>query len=496
MRRGLPRTPGGEPWPPAGTVAATVRTSVPGPSPETASVVADTPIVGIPALVRSGAAALNHPVRRGLPRTTGGEPWPPAATVPILDQIVERSDDPAQAVNLSAAPAEESAVQAFSTEESNSAFGDAHSVMEEVALRRGLPRTANGEPWPPSTAVGQRTVRTSLAAAEESAPLAPANTLVESLAATPERVVESAPEKKRYGLFTLRQWIGAGVLGAIVLAVVVFIVVFATRWFLSLAFMRDFIITYPGSYPLPKSAPVGLPAWVGWQHFCNMFFMLLIIRSGIQIHNEKRPRAFWSPRWNSKRKISLTLWFHQSIDILWLANGLIFAVLLFATGQWMRIVPTSWDVFPNAISAGLQYASLHWPTDDSWANYNSLQQLTYGATVFLAAPLAAITGVRMSGVWPKNATTLNRVYPLELARKIHFPVMFYFVFFIVVHVTLVFATGALRNLNHMFAARDDVSWAGFWIFVVAVVVMAAGWVAARPIVLIPLARVFGTVRAR
>ena len=33
----------------------------------------------------------------------------------------------------------------------------------------------------------------------------------------------------------------------------------------------------------------------------------------------------------------------------------------------------------------------------------------------------------------------------------HFPVMLYFVAFTVVHVALVFATGALRNLNHMYA---------------------------------------------
>ena len=45
----------------------------------------------------------------------------------------------------------------------------------------------------------------------------------------------------------------------------------------------------------------------------------------------------------------------------------------------------------------------------------------------------------------------------------------------------VFATEALRNLNHMFAARDDNSWVGFWIFAAAMVVVAVGWVAATPV---------------
>ena len=35
-------------------------------------------------------------------------------------------------------------------------------------------------------------------------------------------------------------------------------------------------------------------------------------------------------------------------DSLWLLNGLVFYVLLFTTGQWRRVVPTTWAVFPNA----------------------------------------------------------------------------------------------------------------------------------------------------
>jgi thiosulfate reductase cytochrome b subunit len=144
-----------------------------------------------------------------------------------------------------------------------------------------------------------------------------------------------------------------------------------------------------------------------------VFLMVLIIRTGLTVRREKRPTVFWSPRSNPARKISLTLWFHQSLDILWLVNGVVFVVLLFATGQWMRIVPTSWEVFPNAITAALKYLSLDWPTEDGWVNYNSLQQLAYFTTVFVAAPLAALTGVRMSGIWPKNAKRLSQAYPVE-----------------------------------------------------------------------------------
>jgi hypothetical protein len=35
----------------------------------------------------------------------------------------------------------------------------------------------------------------------------------------------------------------------------------------------------------------------------------------------------------------------------------------------------------------------------------------------------------------------------------------------VVHVSLVFTTGLMRDLNHIYAGRNDDSWVSFWIFV-------------------------------
>ncbi len=292
------------------------------------------------------------------------------------------------------------------------------------------------------------------------------------------------------------------VLGVFALALVGIAVLLA-RFVLAIGPGRDFLAAFPGEYPLPASAPVGLPAWLNWSHFLNSFFLLLIIRTGWQVRREKRPSAFWSPRTDKRRRISLTLWFHQALDILWIANGVVFVVLLFVTGQWMRIVPTSWEVFPNALSAALQYASLDWPTENGWVNYNSLQQLSYFAITFVAAPLAIVSGVRLSGIWPKDAEKLNRLYPAEWARKVHFPTMLFFVAFIVVHVALVLATGALRNLNHMYAARGSVDPeaytsdpTGLLIFAASLVVMAAAWIAARPAVLVPIARLFGEVKQR
>lgn len=323
----------------------------------------------------------------------------------------------------------------------------------------------------------------------------PAAVAVEPSSVAAEQPLRPKAEARLYGSRTLGQWIKLVVLLALAAVAAAGILVLAARGVTTLPGVPEFLRRYPGTYDLPETAEAGFPWWAQWAHFLNIFLMVLIIRSGYQVRTQQKPPAFWTPKRGGK-KISINLWLHQSLDILWLANGLIFAVLLFASGRWMRIVPTSWAVVPNALSALLQYMTLDWPVETGWVNYNSLQQLMYFLVVFIAAPLAAITGVRMSEFWPKNAKTLNKAYPVEVARAIHFPTMLFFVLFILIHVFLVFATGALRNLNHMFGGTDVVNWMGFWLFAAAIAITAAGWSAARPIVLAPIAKLFGQVSSR
>lgn len=277
-------------------------------------------------------------------------------------------------------------------------------------------------------------------------------------------------------------------------------VLFGSRAFLAGDLGRDFLRIYPGESHLPHWAPVGFPAWLAWQHGINAFMIVFVIKSGWLVRTVQRPQMYWKRTntgiirtQNPPTKISINLWLHIATDTLWLLNGVIFYVLLFATGQWIRIVPTTWDVFPNALSAAVQYASLNWPTENGWVNYNSLQLLSYFTVVFVVAPLALLTGLRMSPSWPKTAPVLNRLYPIGLARALHFPIMLVFVAFTLVHVTLVLSTGALRNLNHMYATTDEVNWLGFWIFVGSVILMAIAWVALRPMSLRVIASTMGTV---
>ncbi|SNU01757.1 Thiosulfate reductase cytochrome b subunit [Ruaniaceae bacterium KH17] len=283
-------------------------------------------------------------------------------------------------------------------------------------------------------------------------------------------------------------WIGGGIVAAA-------IIVLAARGLTTLPGVPEFLERYPGEYALPAFVEDGFPAWARWSHFLNLFFMVLIVRTGLLVRKQQKPDAYFTPKKGGK-KISIYLWLHTSIDVLWLVNGVVFVVLLFASGHWARIVPTSWEVFPNALSAGLQYLTLEWPHEDGWVNYNSLQQLMYFIVVFIAAPLAAVSGVRMSEWWPKDNEKLNKRYPLEVARAIHYPTMLFFVIFVIIHVFLVFSTGALKNLNHMFAGTPEISWVGFGWFAAAVIVTSAVTWAARPLVLAPIASLFGKVSER
>ncbi|HEY9475060.1 MAG TPA: molybdopterin-dependent oxidoreductase [Mycobacteriales bacterium] len=282
--------------------------------------------------------------------------------------------------------------------------------------------------------------------------------------------------------------------------------------------VQRFMEKYPGTVALPNpEETTGLPVWVRWQHFFNLFLMIFIIRSGVQILTD-HPRLYWTrhstpgkewfriqkpvpedPLWTAKQdsvrlpgqvglpglrhSIGLARWWHLGTDMLWLLNGVVFYILLFATPQWRRLVPTDWAVFPNSVSVMIQYLSLDWPTEQGWVAYNSLQLIAYFITVFVAAPLALITGLGMSPALSTRFRRISTVLSIQTARSLHFLVMAWFLFFILIHVTLVFTTGLLANLNHIYAGQDNHSWVGFWIFAASMVVVVVGWVAATPFTL-------------
>ncbi len=300
--------------------------------------------------------------------------------------------------------------------------------------------------------------------------------------------------------------------------VVLVVLVAVAKGLRGLASVQEFIDEYPGTVtPAGAQRDAGLPIWVAVTHFFNLLFMIFIVRSGLQVLSD-HPRLYWTrhstpgrdwfriqkpvpadPLWTAKNdsislpgqvglpgirhSIGLARWWHLGTDVLWLLNGLVFYVLLFATGQWRRVIPMSWDVLPNAASVALQYLSLDWPTEHGWVAYNSLQLLAYFVTIFIAAPLALITGLGMSPALSTRFKAVSKVLSIQTARSLHFLVLVWFLVFIVGHVALALSTGAVRNLNHIYAAQDSASWTGVWIFTATMAVLIVAWVAATPFTL-------------
>jgi methionine sulfoxide reductase catalytic subunit len=280
--------------------------------------------------------------------------------------------------------------------------------------------------------------------------------------------------------------------------------------------VQQFVLRHPGT-GYATQFTTALPPWLRLQHFFNLFLMMFILRSGAQILAD-HPRLYWTrhstpgkewlrmqepvsddPLWTAKQdsialpkhlglpglrhSIGLARWWHLGVDTLWLANGLVFYVLLFASGEWRRVVPVSLQVFPDAGSVLLQYLSLSWPADDGWAAYNGLQIIAYFVTVFVAGPLALMSGLGMSPALSTRFKWISKRLSIQTARSLHFLVLCWFLVFIVVHVTLVFTTGLLRNLNHIYAGADTDGWVGFGMFAASMVVVVVAWVAATPVTL-------------
>ncbi|UTX53161.1 cytochrome b/b6 domain-containing protein [Leucobacter aridicollis] len=602
IRSGLPRVPGGEPWPPTGALAGApavalahepvgaqpaptqpAPTQTPGDASTpveaaeaVAPVVADAPAdLATPAPAAASAAtgtatALSSvPLRRGLPRVAGGEPWPPEGLAPAGTAVPASAGPAAGAVPAAAAAAPAtapvaeavaavpaSALSAAPPEAPGSSVAAgapaAPVVFGTTPLRRGLPRVAGGDPWPPEGLAPERAAAQSAAAQAAPVPTAapaatpphaetpvptqpaaipapaaasgtpataapvpapatqapaPATQAPAAAAPAPAPAAQQAapapaakPDKpvrepKMIGSRSLSQWVKLGSLGLVGLVAFAGLIVLAARGVTTLPGVPEFLERYPGEYHPAYEPDEGFPAWARWTHYLNLFFMVLIVRTGLTVRHQQKPDAFFTPKKGGK-KISIHLWLHTSIDLLWLANGIIFVVLLFVTGHWARIVPTSWEVFPNAASAMLQYLTLDWPVENGWVNYNALQQIMYFVIVFIAAPVAALTGLRMSEWWPKNNEKLDKVFPAPLARALHYPTMLFFVFFVIVHVFLVLTTGALRNLNHMYAGNDGAGWFGFWMFTAGLALIAIAWFLTRPLLVAPIANLFGKVSNR
>ena len=231
-------------------------------------------------------------------------------------------------------------------------------------------------------------------------------------------------------------------------------------------------------------ADLGFPVWLRIEHFINLLFLGLLIRSGLQIlaahprlywHENSNPEQAWLkftrkkiPRdklytsmddevsfspWLAqpgKKNLGLGRHWHFFVIVFWVLNGLIYIVLLFATGEWTRLLPTSWDIIPRAWQTLLTYLSLHIPPASDFRPYDPLQQLTYAAVVFLLAPFMLLTGATMSPAIEARFPWYIKLFGgRQAGRSLHFISMLAFVAFIIVHTALVLLVHFQDNIRNI-----------------------------------------------
>lgn len=289
--------------------------------------------------------------------------------------------------------------------------------------------------------------------------------------------------------------------------------------------VQSWLASHPGTGDFQPPVTSGFPLWLRILHFLNLLFMLFIIRAGIQIladhprlqtdagcmpgrerlrlrgpvppdrMAQEPPERAWTakddavtlPRWlglpGIRHSIGLARWWHFSCDFLWILTGVTFYVLLFTTGQWARLVPVSWSVFPNAISTAIQYGSLDFPANKGWTQYNGMQIIAYFVVVFIAGPLALITGLLQApAIAARFGLGWGRINR-QTARIVHFMVLVTFVGFIFIHTVMVWITGLLKNLNHITIGMNTASWTGWWLYVIWMAIVVAVWWGASPLTL-------------
>lgn len=225
------------------------------------------------------------------------------------------------------------------------------------------------------------------------------------------------------------------------------------------------------------------PIWLRASHFLTILFISFLARSGLEIlsacprlylNDDCRPRSEWLtlsrrrlpetglwtstdmedkwPSWlalpGGGSQLGLGRHWHFVAVIGWILTGLVYVALLFLTDEWRRLVPTSLDIFPQALHDLGQYLALQVPANTG--QYNALQQLSYFSVVFILAPLHIVTGAAMSpAIDARFPRFVGLVGGRQRARSLHFVLLALFTVFIAGHTLMVVVHGLGYELSRV-----------------------------------------------
>ena len=237
------------------------------------------------------------------------------------------------------------------------------------------------------------------------------------------------------------------------------------------------------------------PVWLRVDHWLNLLFVTLIIRSGIEIlathpklywNDDSRPGSEWA-RFTRKvmpknklydtmdeeedyspfislpghAQLGLGRHWHFFAVIGWILVGLSYYILLFATGQWHRYWPASWSIFPEALKDIGIYMTFHLPPLLPGEHFDATQKLAYASVVFLLAPFQILTGAAQSPAVEARFPWYVRMWGgRQWARSLHFVGLVAFVGFIAIHLSMVFFWGwGKLTATMIFGSVRNTNWA-------------------------------------
>ena len=224
--------------------------------------------------------------------------------------------------------------------------------------------------------------------------------------------------------------------------------------------------------------PGFFPLWVVITHFLNIFFMLLLARSGLEVlsafpklywHDDSPPgrqwlrlskktfaadsrrpwttldeEVSWSPAiaLPGRKNLGLGRHWHFLTVQFWILTGAVYVALVFATGYWRYLIPEHWSIVPDSIKAIGTYLHFQIPARLPGQPFEAAQKLTYFLLIFVLAPLQVLSGAAMSpaiiGRFPRYSKLFGGK---QGARSWHFIGLCLFAAFTALHTFMVIVHG-------------------------------------------------------
>ena len=252
---------------------------------------------------------------------------------------------------------------------------------------------------------------------------------------------------------------------------------------------------------------LSIPAIITILHLVNLFCLIILVRSGIQILYD-HPKLYWTDhtsdenwwiKFGKKVMPKDKLWtardeaetppkammalpggnhnlgtgrhWHFTAAILWAITGGIYISYMLLSGEWARLIPTSWEVIPGALTMMGNYLTLNIPPEG--ASYNPLQQLSYAFIVFILAPVQILTGLAMSPALTGKYPGLLKIFggQRQIARSLHFLAMIGFSLFILIHVTMTIGFHTYDSIKRFVTGSTDIDFAAALTFFLMIMML-------------------------